>query len=356
MKKGVNTLKLKNLPKKLGHYNKIYLISHTDLDGVGPSIVLQAYGIAHEADFVETRKVDEAVLARLAELEDNELLIITDLSVSKEVAEAITTVNKEPNARFVCLIDHHASALYLNDYAWASEIPVLDDIKMSATTLIFKYLDEAGYAVNPQLADDEAEIVDYSPQQTAVFFDRLARFVENVRLYDTWEWHALKIQEAADLNTIFYARRRHEFIKDRFNYILTGQLFTEADDTYLTFSKDELRKVLKKKEKQLVIVKDYSLQGHEHPLNIGVVETDSYVSELGNHLAEKFDGDIDCVFIVSLVKNRVSLRSIGKAVNLSEIAKHYNGGGHPNASGCDLSELGMDFIVAIQNAPKAIKK
>lgn len=352
----MNTLKLKNLPKKIGHYDKVHLISHTDLDGVGPSIVLQAYGIMHEADFVETRKVDEAVLARLEELQDNELLIITDLSVSEEVAEAITKVNKEPNARFVCLIDHHASALYLNDYSWASEIPLLDDIKMSATTLIFKYLDEAGYVINPQYQEEDAEVIDYSPQQIAVFFDRLARFVENVRLYDTWDWHALKIQEAADLNTIFYARRRHEFIKDRFNYILTGQLFTEADDTYLTFSKDELRKVLKKKEKQLVIVKDYSLEGHDTPLNIGVVETDSYISELGNHLAEKFAEEIDCVFIVSLVKNRVSLRSIGKAVNLSEVAKHYNGGGHPNASGCDLSALGMDFIVAIQNAPKAIKK
>lgn len=352
----MNTLKLKNLPKKLTHYNTVYLISHTDLDGVGPSIVLQTYGIRHEAEFVETRKVDEAVLARLAELQDNELLIITDLSVSEAVAEEITKVNKEPNGRFVVLIDHHASALFLNDYEWASEIPHLDDIKMSATTLIFKFLDEAGYAVNPQSTEEDAEIVEYSPQQTAVFFDRLARFVENVRLYDTWDWHALKIQEAADLNTIFYARRRHEFIKDRFNYILTGKLFTDEDETYLNFSKDELRKVLKKKEKQMVIVKDYTLKGHDMPLNIGVIETDSFVSELGNHLAEKFEGDIDCVFIVSLVKNRVSLRSIGKAVNLSEIAKHYNGGGHPNASGCDLSELGMPFIQAIQQAPKALKK
>lgn len=352
----MNTLKLKNLPKKLTQYNNIHLISHTDLDGVGPSIVLQAYGIRHEADFVETRKVDEAVLARLAELLDNELLIITDLSVSEAVAEEITKVNKEPNGRFVVLIDHHASALFLNDYAWASEIPHLDDIKMSATTLIFKYLDEAGYVVNPQSTEEDAEVIEYSPQQIAVFFDRLARFVENVRLYDTWDWHALKIQEAADLNTIFYARRRHEFIKDRFHYILTGKLFTDADETYLNFSKDELRKVLKKKEKQMVIVKDYTLKGHDTSLNIGVIETDSFVSELGNHLAEKFEGDIDCVFIVSLVKNRVSLRSIGKAVNLSEIAKHYNGGGHPNASGCDLSELGMPFIEAIQKAPKAIKK
>ena len=88
-------MKLKNLPKKIGQYDKVHLISHTDLDGVGPSIVLQAYGIMHEADFVETRKVDEAVLARLEELQDNELLIITDLSVSEEVAEAITKVNKE---------------------------------------------------------------------------------------------------------------------------------------------------------------------------------------------------------------------------------------------------------------------
>jgi DHHA1 domain. len=102
----------------------------------------------------------------------------------------------------------------------------------------------------------------------------------------------------------------------------------------------------------MVIVPNFHLKGHDAPLNIGVVETDSYFSELGNHLAEKFAEEIDVVFIISLVKNRVSLRSIGDAINLAEIAKAYNGGGHPNASGCDLSELGTEFLQAVLEASK----
>ena len=351
-------MNFKKLPKKLTQYAQIHLITHTDLDGIGPSIVLDAFGIPHIPYYVETRKIDEAVIEKIAELQDQELLIITDLSVKEETAEAISAVNKEPNGRHIILIDHHASALYLNDYDWAEVIPEKNGIKMSATTLMFKNLFDAGFEVTPlqRIEQEDGEesiaIPEYTQKEKTTMLTRVTHFVENVRLYDTWDWHALSIQEAADLNTIFYARRRHEFAKDRMNYILNDSLFTEADQQYLDFSKDELRKILKKKSKQMIIIENYTLKGHDEPINIGVVETDSFFSELGNHLAEKFEEEIDCVFIVSLVKNKVSLRSIGQKLDLSKIAKEYNGGGHPNASGCDLSALGMDFISAIFEAQK----
>ncbi|GEK33593.1 DHH family phosphoesterase [Kurthia sibirica] len=354
-------MKIKNLPKKLTQYNNIHLITHTDLDGIGPSIVLNAFGIPHLTTFVETRKINEAVIEKIAELQDNEIIIITDLSVNDETANLIAAVNAEPNARYIALLDHHASALFLNEFNWAEVVPVQNGIKMSATTLMYKHLLDAGFEVAPiqKTSNDEGEEViitpDYTLQEKGMILDRVAHFVEDVRLYDTWDWHALSIQEAADLNTIFYARRRYEFAQDRMEYFQSGQLFTAEDQAYLQFSKEELRQILKKKSKQMVIVENFTLKGHDTPVNIGVVETDSYFSELGNHLAEKFENDIDCVFIISLVKNRVSLRSIGSEVNLSEIAQNYNGGGHPNASGCDLSELGLDFISAIFQAQKERK-
>lgn len=354
-------MKIKNLPKKLTQYDTIHLITHTDLDGIGPSIVLNAFGIPHLTTFVETRKINEAVIEKIAELQDNELIIITDLSVNEETAAVISSVNAEPNARYIALLDHHASALFLNDNNWAEVVPVQNGIKMSATTLMYKHLLDADFEVAPaqKITDDNGEEISFTPdytiQEKDVILSRVAHFVEAVRLYDTWDWHALSIQQAADLNTIFYARRRHEFAKDRMNYFQTGILFTAEDEAYLQFSKEELRQILKKKAKQMVIVENFTLKGHDVPVNIGVVETDSYFSELGNHLAEKFEQEIDCVFIISLVKNRVSLRSIGSEVNLSEIAQNYNGGGHPNASGCDLSDLGLEFISAIFQAQKARK-
>lgn len=346
----------KKLPKKLSYYEQIHLITHTDLDGIGPSIVLDAFGVNHTPNFVETRKVDEVVMETLAELPDQQLVIITDLSVNEETAAVIDRINKEPNGRNVILIDHHASAIYLNEFDWAEVAPDKNGIKMSATTLIFKSLIDAEFEVSPlqriENEDGEEQILtpEYTLKEKASMLTRLTHFVENVRLYDTWDWHALSIQEAADLNTIFYARRRHVFAKDRMDFILNGELFTDEDQQYLHFSKEELRKLLKKKSKQMVIVENFKLEGHDTPVNIGVVETDSFFSELGNHLAEKFEKEIDCVFIISLIKNKVSLRSIGHKVDLSKIAKHYNGGGHPNASGCDLSALGMPFITAVFEA------
>lgn len=351
-------MNFKKLPKRLQNYEQIHLITHTDLDGVGPSIVLRAFGITHSPYYVETRKVDEVVQERLLELNDHELLIITDLSVNEETADMIEKVNHKPDGRFVVLLDHHASAVALNNFEWATVLPAVNDIKMSATTLMFKALKEADYEISPifhsldEEIDEIEQIPEYSIIEKEMFFDRLAHLVEDIRLYDTWDWNVLSIQEAADLNTIFYARRRHEFIHARLDYLLNGQLFTPEDTAYLEFSKDELRKILKKKSKQMIIVPQFKLKGHDTPINIGVVETDSFYSELGNHLAEKYVEEIDAVFIISLVKNRVSLRSIGDKVNLSEIAKAYNGGGHPNASGCDLSELGSEFIHAVLEAGK----
>lgn len=356
--KGDEIMNLKNLPKKLTQYEQIHLLTHTDLDGIGPSIVLDAFGINHNPYYVETRKIDEVVMEKIAEQNDQELIIITDLSVNEETAAAIDLVNNHPNGKYIILIDHHASAIYLNDFIWAEVKPEVNGIKMSATTLIFKSLLDASFEVSPLQRttneDDEVVIIqpEYSAKEKNEMLTRLTHFVENIRLYDTWDWHALSIQEAADLNTVFYARRRHEFAKDRMHYILNGELFTEEDANYLHFSKEELRKLLKKKSKQMNIIENYQLLGHDTPVNIGVVETDSFFSELGNHLAEKFEEEIDCVFIISLVKNKVSLRSIGSTVDLSKIAKNYNGGGHPNASGCDLSALGPDFIQAIFNAQK----
>jgi len=133
----------KNLPKKLTSYEKIHLITHTDLDGIGPSIVLDAFGIPHDVSYVETRKIDDAVIEKIEELNDHELVIITDLSVNAETALQIEAVNKEPNGRQIVILDHHASAVYLNEYDWAAVVPEKNGIKMSATTLMYKQLLEA---------------------------------------------------------------------------------------------------------------------------------------------------------------------------------------------------------------------
>jgi Predicted phosphohydrolase (DHH superfamily) len=168
--KGVEILEFKKLSQKLQNYEHIHLITHTDLDGVGPSIVLRAYGITHSPYYVETRKVDEAVQARLAELNDHELLIITDLSVNEETAEMIEKVNQKPDDRSVVLMDHHASAIALNKYEWATVLPTLNNIKMSATTLIFKALKDAEYELSPifHSVDEEGAETEKTPEYTVL--------------------------------------------------------------------------------------------------------------------------------------------------------------------------------------------
>ena len=80
---------------------------------------------------------------------------------------------------------------------------------------------------------------------------------------------------------------------------------------------------------------------YKHGHRFGIVFTDRYISELGQHLSNKFK-DCDFIALVDLHGAwngdiTVSLRTIHDHVNVSDIAAMFGGGGHPKASGFTVS-------------------
>ena len=67
-----------------------------------------------------------------------------------------------------------------------------------------------------------------------------------------------------------------------------------------------------------------------------------YSSELGNVLSERHP-ELD--FIAIIKQNSVGLRCVKDKINLTEIAKHFNGGGHKKASGFPMDKIKLDNFI-----------
>ena len=284
----------------------IKLFTHTDLDGVSCEILGK---IAFEEDINVVRcnygDIDAKVEEFINGAEEYDKLFITDISVNKEIADKLLSISDK-----VILLDHHKTALWLNEYPYAL-VQVEDESigKMCGAYLFYEYLKK-----NHKEFDDTPA---------------LKLFIDYVRMYDTWEW-----KEKYDniipkrLNDLMYMDGPNEFI-DKMTYRLGNNLFI-LDDTdlmKLQIEQTYINSYITQKNETLMINDDLF---PEHI--VGIVFADKYISELGNKLCE-LHPELDFVVLINMSTLTVSYRTVKDNLDLSDIAKGFGGGGHPKASG-----------------------
>lgn len=295
----------------------IKLITHNDLDGIGCEVVFKLlYGNEVDVLSLGYDKVNNIVEQSLEELRlgTYEKLFITDLSISEELAKII-----DKEGLKVQLLDHHPSAIHLNEYPFAQVIINLSNgLKNSGTYLSFVNLMDD--LINKELHNESLE-----------------DFVELVRQYDTWEWKEIfKNEEAKRLNDLLYILGREKFVDNMIHRIKNNEiLFSETDELILEIKQKEIDNYINIKEKGLII-KDFKLY------KIGIIIADSYTSELGNILCERHE-ELD--FIAIIKQGAVSLRTVKDDINLTDVAKQFGGGGHPKASGFPLGKDKLDKFI-----------
>ena len=187
----------------------IKLFTHTDLDGVSCEI-LGKIAFGEDIDVVRCNygDIDAKVEEFINGAEEYDKLFITDISVNKEIADKLLSISDK-----VILLDHHKTALWLNEYPYAL-VQVEDESigKMCGAYLFYEYLKKNHKEFNDTPA--------------------LKLFIDYVRMYDTWEW-----KEKYDniipnrLNDLMYIDGPNEFI-DKMVYRLGNNLFI-LDDTDL---------------------------------------------------------------------------------------------------------------------------
>ena len=284
----------------------IKLFTHTDLDGVSCEI-LGKIAFGENIDVVRCGygNIDDKVEEFINSNEEYDKLFITDISVKKELADALNNVSDK-----VILLDHHKTALWLNEYPFAL-VQVEDESvgKMCGAYLFYEYLKKNHEEFNDTLA--------------------LKLFVKYVRMYDTWEW-----KEKYDniipkrLNDLMYMDGPNEFI-DKMIYRLGNNLaiFDDTDLMKLQIEQTYINSYIAQKNETLMINDDL-FPGY----TVGITFADKYISELGNKLCE-LHPELDFVVLINMSTLTVSYRTVKDDLDLSDIAKGFGGGGHPKASG-----------------------
>ncbi|WEG11785.1 oligoribonuclease [Pullulanibacillus sp. KACC 23026] len=290
----------------------IKLITDSDLDGVSCGILAKlAFNEAAEVLYTTPRWVDQRVKETLQKIEDSTKLIITDLSVSPEVAKLVNDAVKKGQA--VKLIDHHGTALFLNEFSWADVKP--EDItgrKTSAASLFYEDL-----KTNNKLGETEA----------------LDTYIDWVRQYDTWEWDERGTYQAKQLNSLYGLIGRELFEAEMVTRLTNETVsfsFSDTEETLLRVEEKKVDRYINSKKRQVVqtTIDNYC---------VGVVYAEQYQSELGNLLNEAYP-HLDLITMVNPGTKGLSFRTIHDAIDVSVLASKYGGGGHPKASGAELTE------------------
>lgn len=308
---------------------KVKLFSHNDLDGIGCGIVIKLAFPDADVTYCGYHDIDEKVkeFIQSEAYKEFEHVFITDISVKEEVEDLINGLYDEGTGTNFKLLDHHATAMHLNDNFWAFVSPTGILGKNSGTNMLFEYLKMNGFF------------------KRAIYLDPLTVFVEKVRRYDSWEWKEIHDDtEASSLNDLFwmYGAKNFEaqFIKRLKNLpiaiVREGSwigMWSDADKAVLNVDHDKKVAYINRKDKQLI-------SGRLVGMNAGFVFAEQYISELGNELADRHP-ELDLIAIIDLGSKKVSYRTV-KEIDLGkDVASHFGGGGHPKASG---SQIDLDLV------------
>ena len=283
---------------------KLLLISHiADEDGITPIILAKQIYKEVDTILINPGEVDETLRDNI---DKYELIHITDLSISENLAKEIEENEKYKNK--VKLFDHHATALYLNNYSFAKVVVEENNYKQCGTTLYYNYL--LTLSKNKLLRKQVTK-----------------EFINIVRLVDTYDFKIEKDKEALNLDYLFAILGRENYVEYFTEYLKNNDKFeyNEQEKLLIKLEKDRVDNYIKQKEKEIIFAKVDNYK-------VAIVYAESNRSALGHHLTEKYD--IDFAIIINISKS-ISYRGNDK-VDLSLFAKEYNGGGHKNASGSPL--------------------
>jgi len=278
-----------------------HLKLHNDLDAVGVRIVAETSELEiASTSYHNYSTIDEAIISYIQnkEYSDGDNLLIGDICPTKETALLIDKETK--NGLAVMLVDHHKTRVWVDKYKWATV-----DLSRSATEVLF-YLHEA--------------------KVSGPYFD----FIKTVTAWDMWQLDSPYRERSEQMNTLL------GFIgKDAFVQAFCRDL---AADTKVPF-KTMIEYLLAKKKRYVYQVIKTQLEktrlyvdGFRNKFKI-IFATD-YISEIGHAaLAHPASDDLNYVCVINPIINSCSLRAREGGVDVSVIAKYFDGGGHPGAAG-----------------------
>lgn len=321
---------------------KILVITHNDLDGSGP-VVLLRYIFGSNVD---VRHVNNGVMSReiVYALTHPEVynrysaIIATDISVN---ASDAAKIDELPTVSKFILLDHHQTAEYLNQYNWAVVLSGWNPGSFRDT--VYKDKTSQGHSSGTSLLFDYLEYRGYQFSMAAKYFSFL------VSAYDTWDWKNVfnSLQRCKDLALLFQIYGMEEFDEVFADRLCRTQdhhrLFSDMDKKLLEIEKRRIKqavdiKALGFKTGVLTLDKAYTIA-----YSVG----SEFMPDVFDRMKEMYpDKDLFVIYY----GNGISLRAVKGDVDVAAIAASLGGGGHKAAGGFKIdTEVTADIIGRLFN-------
>lgn len=339
----------KKLPAINNAMHKILLLTHTDLDGTGPAILLQA-AMPHADITVRHCGNDimsNTILTAVENTDENyDLIIVCDISCNKEDAELINNLENRHN---LVLLDHHDTASHLNIYDWScvyTEIP--DDSFRKAY-----YEPNTGHSSGTSLCYDYLVyhgIIDESKENS----DIIKFFVHSVAAYDTWDW--VDVFKKTNLlpytlNKLCYAMGINLFEKTMIDNIRSSnnntnpetQIFTDTCKLILDIEQNKIDSHVDNLKKYL---SNSSITIDNTVYSMVYCYTDKYLP----YVFEMMQNEIPDADLYAInYGTGVSMRTRKDNIHIGNMLAEIGGGGHAAAGGVKANDkhqkLYMEMIL-----------
>ena len=292
---------------------KDLLISHIDLDGVSPNVLMNLTGRKFDYRNIEIMDVDQTFDELFKkDLTKYENIYICDLTLTEHAHELI----KNSNLNNIRVFDHHVSHYFAKDYAYTDIRVDIDGKKTCGTELLYLYLKD---------------------KYKELKHKDIKEYVELVRQLDTYTF--IDEESAQNLNSLHDILGHKEFIKT-----ITKRL--KKNKEHFEFSQFEKRlfKVERNKINRYLIQKDSEMKVYTiHGKKCGVVFQENNKSETGNYLSIKHP-DLDLIVLID-ASSRISFRTTKEDVDLNEFAALFGGGGHKKAAGSAIKDEDKELFI-----------
>lgn len=306
---------------------KVVVVSHNDLDGVGPIIIAKNYFKDCAYFTVANKAVNKIVKMVLfsEQFEDREVLFITDCSIDDpELIETVDKINQKTNGK-IFLFDHHGTALNLNQYDWAH---VTQEKGVSGTKLFWKYL--------------EQKVAEVLPTDRFIKIDNL---VNKISDYDTWQWVEKCDNECKVLSELYSNTGVNYFIQKYVGEALESysqfNIFNKIDLALIEDNKTKFDYIISPAIKRSAKVIDYF--NFEIKLPNGMIEITTkkvkcvtIANAIGDMAEQLYEDGID--YVLFFYHDSISARSRVDDIDLGAWAKQWGGGGHKRSAGFTLTE------------------
>lgn len=284
---------------------KTLLITHVDLDGISPIILLNLTNIDFEYKTIEISDIEDTfnLLFENNLKETYKNIYICDLTIPQEIYDKLDELEIDYH-----VFDHHASHLYALNNKNATIITNYDGVLTCGTEIFYKYL-----------------ITQYKELDKPI----IKEYVSLVRELDTFTFTS---DAGRDLDIIREAIGKLKFIQTMTRRLKSNKkefTFTSFEKRFTRLKKEELQRFMEKKETKMLT---YIIQDKK----CGIVFSENNKSELGNYLSSKHP-ELDLIILID-ASSRISYRTTHDDVSVNTFAQTYGGGGHPKASGSRFND------------------